>query len=99
MRLQKVVAGAGHGQLEKVEAGASTATLGNGERVQQAGRLQMICHDVLTRRAGAVVLLNRRRQAGPPHQAARQGKRLVTARVPAQRSDVQLVQHLCLKSA
>ena len=44
------------------------------------------------RRAGAHVLLHRRRQAGPSNQAARQGKRLVTATVPAQRSGVQLLQ-------
>ena len=96
---KKVVAGAGDGQLEEVKADAPTATRWNGERVQQAGRRQVVCLDALTRRAGAHVLLHSRRQAWPPHQAASQGQRLVTAKVPAQRSCMQLVQHLGLKRA
>ena len=99
MRLQKVVAGAGDGRLEEVQADAITAMRWNGERVQQAGRQQVVCLDALKCREGVHVLLHSRRQAGPPRQAARQGKRLVTAKGPAQRSGVQLVQHLCLKRA
>ena len=56
-----------------------------------------VCLDTLTRLAGAHALFHRRRQAGPPHRAARQGKRAITAKLPNQRSGMQLVQHLGLK--
>ena len=59
----------------------------------------MVCLDALTRRAGAHVLPHSHRQGWPPHQAASQGHRLVTAKVSAQRSCMQLVQHLGLKRA
>ena len=98
VHLHKVAAGAGDGQVEEVEADAPAATLCNGERVRPAGRRQ-VCLGPLTRRAGAHLLLHRRRQAGPPHRAARQGQRLVAAEVPAQRSGTQLMQHLRLKRA
>ena len=99
MHLQKVMAGTGDGQLEEVQADAPAAARGDRQGVQEAGRRQVVCLDALTRGAGAHVLLHSRRQAWPPHQAASQGQRLVTAKVPAQRSGMQLVQHLCLKRA
>ena len=40
--LQKVVAGEGDGQLEEFEVNSPAATRGNGERVQQAGRWQVV---------------------------------------------------------
>ena len=98
MHLQKVMAGAGEGQLEEVQTYAPTAARWNGEEVQQVVRRQVVYLDALTRQAGAHVFLHSSRQAGPP-QAARQDKRLVAAKVPAQQSGMQLVQNLCLKRA
>ena len=63
MHLQKVVAGAGDGQLEEVQADAPAATRRDRQGVQQTGRRQVVCLDKLTRRAGAHVLLHSRRQA------------------------------------
>ena len=63
----------GSSGLEEVKADAPTVARWNGERLQQAGRRQVVCLDAPTRRAGAHVLLHSRRQVGPPHQAARQG--------------------------
>ena len=82
VHLQKVVA-AGDGQLEEVQAEAPAAERGGRQGVQQAGRRQLVCLDALTRRAGAHVLLHRRRQAWPPRRTARQGERLVAIEVPA----------------
>ena len=47
MHLQNVVAGAGDGKLEGVKADAPPATREDGERIQQAGRRQVVCHDAL----------------------------------------------------
>ena len=80
--------------------GGKRATRGDGERVQQA-RQQA---SALTRSHVGQVGTNfptgdRGRQAGPPRLAARQGERLVTAKVPNQRRGKQLMQHLRLRRA
>ena len=95
VHLQIVVAGAGDGQLEEVQADAPAATppTWDGERKRQAGRRHVICLD------GAHLLFESSRPAGPPHQAARQGTRLATVKVPAQQSSMRLMQHLRLMRA
>ena len=93
------MAGAGDGQLEEVQADTPAAARGDRQGVQQTGRRQVVCLDALTRRAGAHVLFNLRRQAGPPYRAARQGERLVATEVLAQRCSMELVQHLRAKRA
>ena len=47
MHLQEVVAGAGDGQLEEVQADAPAATRRDQQGVQQAGRRQVVCLDAL----------------------------------------------------
>ena len=85
VHLQEVMPRTGYWQLEEVEADAPPAARRDGEGKQQASGRQVVGLDALTRWAGPHVLLNRSRQAGPPHGATRQGERLVTTEVPAQR--------------
>ena len=89
MHLQKVVAGAGDGQLEEVQPDTPAAERGDRQGVHPIGRRQVVCLYALTCR----------RQAGPLHRAARQSERLVATEVPAQRYGAELVQHLRAKRA
>ena len=84
VHLQKVVAGAGDGQLEEVQADTPAASRGYRQGEQQACLSQVVDLYALTRRACAHVLLHRRLQAWPPHRSARHGKRPVATEVPAQ---------------
>ena len=63
----------GDGQLEEVQADTLAAAREDRQGVQQTGRRQVVCLHALTGRAGAHLRFYRRRQAGPPQQAARQG--------------------------
>ncbi len=94
MDLQKVMAGAGGRELEEAEADAATAARRNRERVQQAGRGQMIGLDALARGAGPHEVRDCGREAWPPHRAAGQREGLVAPKMATEGRRMQLAEDL-----